>query len=517
LSDVAGETASVPARSDAGSPGVAAGFFGQAAPWIALALLFVVLPLIFPSGSALTMMSLMGIMIVFALSYNMLLGETGMLSFGHAVYYGLGGFFTVHAMNTVIHNHLPVPLPVMPLVGAFGGLLFGIIFGAVSTRRAGTAFAMISLGLGELVASSSLILRGFFGGEEGVSTNRTKLLRVFGLNFGPQIEVYYLIAAWCLLAMLAMYALKRTPFGRMCNAVRENAERAQFVGYNPTMVRFMAFSLAGLFAGIAGGLAAINFELVNSAAVGAEQSGLVLLAYGDPGSGRSRFLTRLLTDAANRPQGLRPRVYVLDYLGAVLDAGSATRSAEGVHEFGGVVVAAAYGPQETPDVLAALTDELTRRQVAAAAARRTPDRDGALQRPPVWLVVDDYELVQAAARPGLVSELAGLVPYAARLGLSVVIAQGANGSGARVDPLVRRILEGSPWHLQFSVESRTELLLRGTRGVPLPPGQALLVRPGHPDRLLAVLPPVPAGPPAAGVGAADADPAVARPHIRLVS
>ena len=102
---------------------------------------------------------------------------------------------------------------------------------------------MISLGLGELVASSSLILRSFFGGEEGITTNRTKLLRVFGLNFGPQIEVYYLIAAWCLFGMLAMYALTRTPFGRMCNAVRENAERAQFVGYNPTMVRFIAFSL----------------------------------------------------------------------------------------------------------------------------------------------------------------------------------------------------------------------------------------------------------------------------------
>ena len=141
------------------------------------------------------MLSLMGIMIVFALSYNMLLGETGLLSFGHAVYYGLGGFLTVHAMNTVIHDALPVPLPAVPLVGGFSGLLFGIIFGSVSTRRAGTAFAMISLGLGELVASSSLILRGFFGGEEGVSTNRTKLLRVFGLNFGPQIQVDYLIAA----------------------------------------------------------------------------------------------------------------------------------------------------------------------------------------------------------------------------------------------------------------------------------------------------------------------------------
>ena len=67
-----------------------------------------------------------------------------------------------------------------------------------------------------------------------------------------------------------MYALTRTPFGRMCNAVRENPERAQFVGYNPRTVRFIAFSLAGLFAGIAGGLAAINFELVNSSEVGAE-------------------------------------------------------------------------------------------------------------------------------------------------------------------------------------------------------------------------------------------------------
>ena len=248
------------------------------APWIALAFVFALLPLVFRSGSALTMLSLMSIMIVFALSYNMLLGETGLLSFGHAVYYGLGGFLAVHAMNTVIHDRLPVPLFLVPVVGAFSGLVFGIIFGSVSTRRAGTAFAMISLGLGELVASSSLILRGFFGGEEGVSTNRTKLLQVFGLNFGPQIQVYYLIAAWCLLCMVAMYALRRTPFGRMCNAVRENPERAQFVGYNPQAVRFIAFALAGLFAGVAGALAAINFELVNSSALGAGQSGVVLLA-----------------------------------------------------------------------------------------------------------------------------------------------------------------------------------------------------------------------------------------------
>jgi len=277
LSDVASDAVKVPAPGGLSSAGPAA-VVRLAAPWTALAVAFSILPTIFTSGSALTMLSMMGIMIVFALSYNMLLGETGLLSFGHAVYYGLGGFLAVHAMNTVIHDALPVPLLVIPLVGGFSGLLFGIIFGSVSTRRAGTVFAMISLGLGELVASSSLILRGFFGGEEGVSTNRTKLLHVFGLNFGPQIQVYYLIAGWCLLCMVAMYALTRTPFGRMCNAVRENPERVQFVGYNPRTLRFIAFSLAGLFAGIAGALAAINFELVNSAEVGAGQSGLVILA-----------------------------------------------------------------------------------------------------------------------------------------------------------------------------------------------------------------------------------------------
>jgi branched-chain amino acid transport system permease protein len=270
------DTAKIGVR--AGRPADWVGIAWRYGPWLLLAVIFAVLPNIFTSGTVQTMMSLMGIMIVFALSYNMLLGETGLLSFGHAVYYGLGGFLAVHAMNTVARDALPVPVFLIPLVGGFAGLVFGIIFGSVSTRRGGTAFAMISLGLGELVASSSLILRSFFGGEEGISTNRTKLFRVFDLNFGPQLQVYYLIAAWCLICMIAMYALTRTPFGRMCNAVRDNPERAQFVGYNPYVVRFIAFSLAGLFAGIAGGLAAINFELVNASVVGAAQSGTVLLA-----------------------------------------------------------------------------------------------------------------------------------------------------------------------------------------------------------------------------------------------
>jgi branched-chain amino acid transport system permease protein len=245
--------------------------------WGGAALVVAVLPLVFASGASLTMMSLMGFAIIFALSYNMLLGQTGMLSFGHAVYYGLGGFITAHALNVVGADTLPVPLPVMPIVGGLAGLTFALIFGWVSTKRAGTAFAMISLGIGELVAACSLILRGFFGGEGGISTSRTKTLAVFGLNFGPQIQMYYLIAFWTLLCVGAMYAITRTPLGRMCNAVRDNPERAEFVGYSTQMVRFLVFCLSGFFAGVAGGLAAIHYEIVTSSMVGAVPSGFVLL------------------------------------------------------------------------------------------------------------------------------------------------------------------------------------------------------------------------------------------------
>ena len=246
--------------------------------WVAAAIALLVLPKLFSSGGSLTTFSLIGISIIFSLSYNILLGQTGMLSFGHAVYYGLGGFLVIHAINMIGLNKLPIPLPVVPLIGGLTGLLFAVLLGWVSTQRSGTAFAMISLGVAELIASSALILRTFFGGEAGISANRTKLLRVFDWSFGPQIQIYYLVAAWTLIAVVAMYALTRTPLGRMCNAVRDNPERVQFVGYDPHVVRYLAFCFSGFFAGIAGALAAINFEIANSAYLGAVQSGTVLFA-----------------------------------------------------------------------------------------------------------------------------------------------------------------------------------------------------------------------------------------------
>jgi branched-chain amino acid transport system permease protein len=246
--------------------------------WGATILVMLVMPLLFSSGFAIALLSQMGIMIIFALSYNMLLGQTGMLSFGHAVYSGLGAFVAAHALNMIGAGQLWLPVSMLPVVGGLGGMLFGVLFGYVTTRKSGTTFAMITLGIGEMVAASSLMFPAFFGGEGGVPTNRTVGHAVMGITYGPAIQVYYLIAAWCLVSMIAMYAWTQTPLGRMANAVRDNPERAEFVGYSTQRVRYLVMILSAFFAGIAGGLSVINFEIVTAENVGAAQSGGVLLA-----------------------------------------------------------------------------------------------------------------------------------------------------------------------------------------------------------------------------------------------
>ena len=252
---------------------------GSGLVWVVAALVMLAAPWLFPGGFALTLLTQMGTFIIFALSYNMLLGQGGMLSFGHAVYSGLGAYVTVHALNAFAQaKGIVTPVPLLPLVGGLAGLFFGVIFGYVTTKRAGTTFAMISLGIGEMVYACVLMFPGFFGGEAGISTNRTVGAPLFGVTFGPAIQVYYLVAAWCLACMIAMYALTQTPLGRMANAVRDNPERAEFVGYDTQRVRFLQLVLSAFFAGVSGGLSCINFEIVSAENVSALRSGGVLLA-----------------------------------------------------------------------------------------------------------------------------------------------------------------------------------------------------------------------------------------------
>jgi len=245
--------------------------------WGLFALLLAVAPMVFTSSLSHTMLSQMGIAIVVCLSYNMLLGQGGMLSFGHAVYSGLGSFLAIHTLNLVSKGSLPIPVSLVPIVGGVSGALFAVLLGWVTTKKAATPFAMITLGIGELVWAMSLMFPEFFGGEGGVSGNRVTGSQPLGITFGPQIQLYYLIAVYTFICTALMFAFTRTPLGRMLNAVRDNPERVEFVGYDTQKVRYIAFIIAAFFAGISGGLAALNFEIVTSEVVSGPRSGAYLL------------------------------------------------------------------------------------------------------------------------------------------------------------------------------------------------------------------------------------------------
>ncbi len=250
---------------------------GRWVVWGAFALLLIVAPLVFDKGASLSILSQMGTVMIFGLSYNMLLGQGGMLSFGHAVYSGLGAFFAIHAMNLATAGTIWMPVTLIPLVGGLAGMGFGVLLGYVTTKKSGTTFAMITLGIVELVFACSLMFPEFFGGEGGISTNRVYGDKFLGISYGPQIQVYYLIAFWLFISTIGMYAFTQTPLGRIINAVRDNPERVEFIGYDTQWARYLTLILSGFFAGISGGLSAINFEIVTAENVSALRSGAILL------------------------------------------------------------------------------------------------------------------------------------------------------------------------------------------------------------------------------------------------
>ncbi len=245
--------------------------------WTLFALVLLFAPMVFTSNLSITMLAQMGIAIIACLSYNMLLGQGGMLSFGHAVYTGLGSYMAIHALLRVSEGALSLPVSLIPIVGGLAGLFFAVLFGYVTTKKSGTTFAMITLGMAELVFAMSLMFSEFFGGEAGVSADRVVGDPVMGITYGPGVQVYYLIAVYTFVCVALMFAFTRTPLGRILNAVRDNPERVEFIGYNTQKVRYLAFIIAGFFAGISGGLAAIQFEIVTAEVVGPLRSGGYLL------------------------------------------------------------------------------------------------------------------------------------------------------------------------------------------------------------------------------------------------
>ena len=210
---------------------------------------------------------------LFACAYSLLSGRAGMLSFGHAAYFGAGAFATVHAMNAFAGTGL-LPTPLLPLVGAGVGLLVGVGAGWFATQRAGTAFSMITLAIAELLHALAPQLKGWFGGESGISTMR---MPAWGLSFGSTQEVYFLTLAWVLVCMALLYFLGATPMGRLTLGLRENPQRLKFLGYGVHGVAVSAFAISSMFSGVAGALQAINNEAANYAVFDAGVSASVVL------------------------------------------------------------------------------------------------------------------------------------------------------------------------------------------------------------------------------------------------
>ena len=264
------------AVASTGAPGSARWLAGVAAALLAA-------PLLWPGSFALGLLTQIGIALIACAAYQLLLGEGGLLSFGHAVYAGLGGFATMHALNRLAAGGLaPWPadalgVAALPLLGGLAGALAAAVLGWAATRHSGTAFAMITLGLGELVAAAALMLPEVFGGEGGLSGNRVLGAPVAGLHWAGAREVYGLVAAYALACLAALQWRRGRAAGRLLNAVRDNATRVGFLGTDPRGLRWRAFVVSGAWSGVAGALAALHFEQVGAESLGAQRSAALLL------------------------------------------------------------------------------------------------------------------------------------------------------------------------------------------------------------------------------------------------
>lgn len=237
------------------------------------------------SAQWLGLLSQMGMAAVLCLSLWLLMGQGGMVSFGHALYSGLGGFVAVYTLQALAGSGQAnldwmawMPVALTPLLAGLVVAMASWALGWLATRHhSSMVFAMITLGLGELAWVGAQMFPDVFGGEAGLSVDRTAGIAPGGINWGPAWQFYLLVLTYTLLTMALIRGYTQTPLGRLLNAVRDNPTRVSFMGYDPRRIRHAAFVTAGFFAGMAGALVALFNERVSTEALSSHRSALVLV------------------------------------------------------------------------------------------------------------------------------------------------------------------------------------------------------------------------------------------------
>ncbi|QEU10794.1 branched-chain amino acid ABC transporter permease [Paracoccus yeei] len=207
---------------------------------------------------------------LFASAFNLLLGYTGLLSFGHATFFGGAAYFTAHAVKV-----WGWPPEAGILLGVAGAALLGLVMGAIAIRRQGIYFAMITLALAQMFFFFCL-QAGFTHGEDGIqSVPRGHL---FGLiDLGQTMNMYYFVLAVFALGLLVIWRFVNSPFGMILKSIRENEQRAISLGYSVARYKLGAFVMSAALAGLAGGLKALVFQFATLTDVGWQMSGEVIL------------------------------------------------------------------------------------------------------------------------------------------------------------------------------------------------------------------------------------------------
>ncbi len=185
---------------------------------------------------------------IFGLGFNILLGYTGVLSFGHAAYFGLGAYSAGLALR-----YWNASLWTSLLIAIFASMLLACFIGVLAIKRRGVYFAMISLAFGQMLYFLALSpLKQITRGEDGLT--RIPILHVFSISLNKPIPLYYFVFIITVGMLYLTWRILQSPFGKLLQAFRENEERAKACGYNTTLVKFFSLIVSAFYAGLAGGL-----------------------------------------------------------------------------------------------------------------------------------------------------------------------------------------------------------------------------------------------------------------------